>query len=412
MRGGWKRDDLFLFFRAGPTGIGHQHEDMLEVVLRAWGKTLLFDPGTYTYDHSEWRRYILNSISHNTIIVDGKWQHRGANKPPVTAPVHNPWYTSPLFDFVSGRYDAGYQQNVYDPQRQYTPEKWVGEKDDSVTHTRRVLFLKPYYALVIDTLNGTGSHQYDAHFHLDAPAAKLDPKTQVVTTQNPKDTAQLALFPLEREGLDAQVIQGQKEPLLGWYPSEHRAIPTVRFRKTQKAPAVFATFLYPYKGEEPHLTATPLALEESAFWARALKTDRGECEVVVGRTDEARPWHLQSALAGDFKTRSAGIVIRRPLQTGLAISGAWKIDSFSSKTLAFALSEPGTLVWSLKAKSMLMFNADSAKEVKVKVTQPFVREVTLPPGVWTEISTEASQPATSPLDALKPLEETTAPAGQ
>jgi hypothetical protein len=412
LRGGWRPDDFFLFFRAGPVGTGHEHQDMLEIVLRAWNKTLLFDPGVYPYDHSDWRRYILNSISHNTIIVDGKWQHREANKPPVTEPVHNPWYTSPLFDFVSGRYDGGYQENVYDPQRQYTPEKWVGEKDYSVTHTRRVLFLKPYYALAIDTLDGTGSHQYDAHFHLDAPSAKLDPETQTVTTQNPKDTAQLALFPLEREGLDAQVIQGQKDPLLGWYPIEHRAIPTVRFRKTQEAPAVFATFLYPYKGEQPHLTVAPLALDKTAFWARAIKTDREECEVVVCREDVARPWRLKSSLAGIFKTRSAGMVIRRPLQSSQTVFGAWKVDSFRGKKWAFGLSEPVTLVWSIKKKSVLMYNADSGKEVKVNVTKPFVQEVTLPPGVWTEITAETSHSAASPLEALKPLEENTAPTGQ
>src|SRR6202012_1595353 len=72
MRGGWRRDDVFLFFRGGPTGINHEHEDMLEVVLRAWNKTLLFDPGTYSYDQSDWRRYVLGTASHNTIIVDGK----------------------------------------------------------------------------------------------------------------------------------------------------------------------------------------------------------------------------------------------------------------------------------------------------------------------------------------------------
>ena len=412
LRGGWRPDDLFLFFRAGPVGTGHQHQDMLEIVLNAWNKTLLFDPGTYAYDHSEWRRYILNTISHNTIVVDDKWQNRANNKPPVTEPVHNPWYTSPLFDFVSGIYDGGYQKNVYNPQQQYMPETWVGEKDYSVTHTRRVLFLKPYYALVIDTLDGTGSHQYDAHFHLDAPSAKLDPETQAVTTQNPQDTAQLALFPLERDGLNAEVIQGQKEPMLGWYPVEHRAIPTARFRKTQEAPAVFATFLYPYKGDKPHLTASPLALDKTAFWSRALKTDREECEVVVAKEDAARAWRLDSGLAGAFKTRSAGMVIRRPLQSGRTFFGAWKFDSFSSKKWIFSLSEPATLLWSIQGRSVVMCDANSDKGVKVKITKPFAQEVTLRPGAWTEISANAVQPAATPLDVLKPLEETTAPAGQ
>ncbi|MCE0499388.1 MAG: heparinase II/III family protein, partial [Methylacidiphilales bacterium] len=176
MRGGWKPNDLFLFFRAGPPGIGHEHQDMLEITLNAWGKTLLFDAGRYTYDQSDWRRFSNGTASHNTIIVDGKWQHRPKNKVPVP-PVSNPWVTTPLFDYVAATYDAGYQQSVYKAQ-QYDPQRWVGEVDKSVSHTRRVLFLRPYYALVLDTLDGTGDHTFDAHFHMDAPAAHLDLATQ------------------------------------------------------------------------------------------------------------------------------------------------------------------------------------------------------------------------------------------
>ncbi len=178
MRGGWNLDDTYLFFRAGPAGMGHEHEDMLEIVLRAWNKTLLFDAGNYCYDHSDWRRYAIGTASHSTIIVDGKWQHRGVLAPPWTEPVRNPWYATPLFDYVSGCYDGGYQTSIYNPKIQGSPQTWMGEKDYSVYHTRRILFLKPYYALLIDTLDGTGTHRYDAHFHLDAPSAKLDQDTQ------------------------------------------------------------------------------------------------------------------------------------------------------------------------------------------------------------------------------------------
>ena len=115
MRSGWKLDDLFLFFRAGPAGQGHEHEDMLQVDLNAWGKKLLFDAGRFAYDQSIWRYYNIGTSSHNTITVDGKWQHRGQTlilngvwqnyKPPgVPHPVSNPWVSTPLFDFVSGTY--------------------------------------------------------------------------------------------------------------------------------------------------------------------------------------------------------------------------------------------------------------------------------------------------------------------
>jgi len=405
MRGGWKPNDTFLFFRAGPLGIAHQHQDMLEVVLRAWNKTLLFDPGTYPYDHSDWRRFAIGTASHNTIIVDGKWQGRGGNKPPVTQPVHNPCYTTPLFDFVSGRYDGGYQQSVYEPRTQYSPEKWVGEKDFSVSHTRRVLFLKPYYALLIDTLDGTGQHQFDAHFHLDSPSAKLHAETQAIVSQNAPEQAQLALYPLDREGLEAEVIQGQKDPLLGWLPSEHRAIPTARFRKTQEAPAQFATFLYPFKGEEPHLESSPLAVGNDALWSRALKTDRETIEAILSKDNDPRDWSAISSLAGTIQVKAAGMVIRRLVTSSQTCVGAWKIDSFRDKTWSFTLSEPSTLVWAVRGKRLVVLNADSAQPAQIKVSKPFAREATLPPGAWMELSKTGIKAASSPLEELKPAEE-------
>ncbi len=407
MRGGWNRNDTFLFFRAGPAGIGHQHEDMLQVVMRAWNKTLLLEPATYAYDHSEWRRYVLNTPAHNTIIVDGKWQHRGSNKPPVTEPVHNPWHVTPLFDYVAGCYNGGYQENVYNPEAQYSPEKWVGEKDFSVSHTRRVLFLKPYYALLVDTLDGTGKHQYDAHFHLDAPAARLDETTKAAFSENEKGEGQLALYPLDREGLNVDIVQGQKEPMLGWVPSKHRAIPTVRFRKTQEAPALFATFLYPYKGEAPHFEAAPLPMDK-AFWASTLKTGYEDAEVVVAKDGAAHDWKLRSGLAGAFKTKAAGMVVRRIAKAQATVSGAWEISSFDSKTCRFTLSEPATLVWSCQGGNLLVSNANNAGEVRIKVAAPFAREAVLPAGAWVELSKTGEKPSASPLDNLNPAEENAA----
>ena len=50
--------DEFIFFRAGPPGIGHDHQEKLEVVMSAWGAHLLIDPGNYDYDKSRWRWYL------------------------------------------------------------------------------------------------------------------------------------------------------------------------------------------------------------------------------------------------------------------------------------------------------------------------------------------------------------------
>jgi hypothetical protein len=74
MRSGWERDAIFLGFEAGPFGYGHQHEDKLGVVIFAYGKDLLVEGGSYAYDASKWRRYVLSSAAHNVILVDGQGQ--------------------------------------------------------------------------------------------------------------------------------------------------------------------------------------------------------------------------------------------------------------------------------------------------------------------------------------------------
>jgi hypothetical protein len=228
MRSGWKPDDLFLFFRGGPVGIGHQHEEDLEVVLRAWNKTLLYDPGTFTYDQSEMRRYVLGTSSHSTIMVGGKWQHAGSSPLPP-APVSNPWVTTPLFDYVASTFDKGYQESVYAPNTGFNPMKWTGVLDKSITHTRRVLYLRPYYALVLDTLDGSGNHAFDNLFQMDAPSASVDAMTHAVVSQR-SDDVQLALYPLEQENMTADVVVGHKDPpIAGWFPMQNRATVTVDF---------------------------------------------------------------------------------------------------------------------------------------------------------------------------------------
>jgi len=403
MRGGWKPEDAFLFFRAGPAGLGHEHEDMLEVVLHAWNQTLLFDPGTYSYDRSDWRRFTIGTASHNTIIVDGKWQHRGPTQPPVTQPVSNPWYTAPSFDYVSGCYDKGYQQSVYDALQNRA--SWSGPKDNSITHTRRVIFLKPYYALLIDTLDGTGRHRYDAHFHMDAPSAKLSPATQAIISQNAPDQAQLALYPLDRKNLDAEIIQGQQDPLLGWFPLQHRAIPTARFGKTQEAPASFATFLYPFKGEEPVFAASDLGPVEPGVWTRALKTGRESAEIVLALDNQPRAMDIPSRLGGTIQAKATGIIIRKPDSLGKVIIGGWGVTTYRDKAIAFTLSQPAAMTWVQQNGHLLVFNADAKNmPLQIKVTKPYTVEATLNSGEWLEISKSGINSVASPLEGMEPLE--------
>ncbi|HET9942345.1 MAG TPA: alginate lyase family protein, partial [Terriglobia bacterium] len=76
MRDGWKPDSNYLLFDCGPHGTdncGHAHADSLSLALSVKGRTLLVDPGTYTYTGSrEMRDWFRSSAAHNTLSVDGE----------------------------------------------------------------------------------------------------------------------------------------------------------------------------------------------------------------------------------------------------------------------------------------------------------------------------------------------------
>jgi len=383
LRSGWDPGDLFLFFRAGPTGLSHEHEDMLEVAMSAQGRNLLFDAGLYSYDHSDWRRYTVGTASHNTVIVDGRWQHRGASAVPVAQPAPSPWIATPLFDCTAGTYDAGYQGSLHNPAKSPRPQDWIGTPDRSVSHTRWVILLRPAYALVLDSLQGAGLHTADALFHLASPAAAVDAATQAVFSRNP-DGVQIGLYPLARGDLAADVVQGQREPLLGWLPQEHRPVPTARFRKVREMPATFATLLYPFRGREPAVGVEPLAGEQGPLWGARLRTPLETAEILLSPDGTARRLELRSDPFGEVAAEAAGLVLRAPLR-GERARGGWRLAAYRDAEVAFSLDAPAAVVVAMRGGLPLIFNGER-RPVEVALVRPFPQRASLAPGAWTEIA--------------------------
>jgi hypothetical protein len=157
MRDGWSRAANYLLLDCGPHGMdncGHAHADALSFELAAGGKTLLVDPGTYTYTGSkETRDWFRGSPAHNTLTVDGlsssapdgpfSWSSIARCEAPS-------WISRDRFDYFEGRHD-GYE-------RLAAP----------VEHTRKVLFLKHDYWVMRDVARSAAPHRYDLWFHLDS----------------------------------------------------------------------------------------------------------------------------------------------------------------------------------------------------------------------------------------------------
>lgn len=241
MRSGWDQNALWLCMDGGPFGFGHQHEDKLSVILTAFGQQLLVEGGVYTYDASEWRRYVLGSHSHNVVLVDGFEQNR--RKAPrgtfvVKDPLPHVWETGDSFEHAAARYDEG----------------WGPDALKIVRQTRHVFFMKPDFFIVADQMEPLDGkpHTYEAIFHLDASDVSVEGTT--VSSKNSGPNLTIRAFGPE----SAMIVKGQKEPVVqGWIPERTggyggiRPIPTAIFRKEASGNCTQLYVLWPSKNEEP-----------------------------------------------------------------------------------------------------------------------------------------------------------------
>lgn len=390
MRSGWEYSDNCLYFDAGPVGYGHEHEDMLNMYLYSHGKILLTEPGTYSYDLSEWRKYILSTPAHNTIIVDGKEQHR-ADIPGsrlIKEPFKNPWVNSPLFDYGRGRYSSGYQENKY-VAIQYQPREYVGAKDTSVSHTRHVIFLKPFYYIAVDFLEGKGLHTYDAHFHLDAPDAKINKATMAVNTLR-SDSVQLGLFPMDVEGLKVRIAKGQGKPILGWLPRERRPIPTIVYSKKAEAPATFSTFLYPYLMDEPKISYRKIMATDKNIWGESIMTPYESVSLIIRRNEEKDKLNIESEIVPSFSANADLILIRKPKDKKTDYFGFYNISEFKEGNLSFGLASPSSILM-VKRDNKLLFYNTQVEGVEIKFSVPFEKSFILPLNKWVEITSSGME---------------------
>ena len=242
MRSGWGKDDLYLMFESGPFGKGHQHEDKLSMFAYGLGRVLLTEAGCYHYDHSKYRKYVIGSWAHNTILVDGLQQHRkGLGKTYVAKkPVNNLWIHNKVFDAADGVYNSG-----YGPKR-----------ETRVKHERTVVFLRGDYWVVLDRLFAKGKHNYDILWHLNNKAASYNAKTLAAWGKDPK-VANLLVTPTSTKNLKLDIVVGRDEPVLGFAPMRGKnPIPTLDYKLQKTGDATLGWVLTPYRSAVPSITVS------------------------------------------------------------------------------------------------------------------------------------------------------------
>lgn len=254
-RSGWDPGARWLWFDGGPFGYGHQHEDKLQILLEAYGKSFLVDPGNYTYEKSKWRQYFIDSPSHNVVLVDGQPQRRrGAvrNRAEliIKQPLPHVWNSTPASDYVEAAFDDAYG----------------GDVGRNVRHTRAVLFIKPDFWVMLDRLEALDGkdHTYESLLHYDCPIQTTGPRVLTRNSGEPN----LTVLALADAPLDVRVVEGQENPVQGWLTrgiSAVRPAPVAIYRAKGKTVHVLYVLAPARAGEpDPVVALEPIANQPAA----------------------------------------------------------------------------------------------------------------------------------------------------
>lgn len=244
-RNSWSRDAVWGYVDMSPFGRGHQHEDKLNFLLFAYGKSMLTEAGCYEYDTSEMRKYVLSTRAHNTIMIDGKEQN-----------TRKTWTWRASFINVKADYDFTSDKDKDTAKGAFTAGYGTGDEyTDKVKHTRTVEFIKnppdgnPYFRIT-DELDASDDkeHTYEQLWHLET--CKLNLGATKFTADFGDGVTLDAKFSSDNGALVD--MKGMKKPVFqGWMPiwaageHEHRPIHTPVLKGTFKGKTKIVSEFYP-----------------------------------------------------------------------------------------------------------------------------------------------------------------------
>jgi hypothetical protein len=259
MRDGWAHDANYLLIDCGPHGVmncGHAHADALSFELAARGRTILVDPGTYTYTGStELRDIFRASSAHNTLVVDKESSSIPSGpfswKTTATARRRR-WLSLERVDFFEGQHD-GYLR-----------------MSEPVLHTRSLLFIKNSYWIMLDRALTEGTHLYELPFHF---AQGARPRIE----EDGKAVASLRAYDEKHAGLEVITFSGggrwREEE--GWVSEAYGA----------RHPAPVCTFAVKGKGHREFVTfMIPQGAGQKSVYVREVEANEARCFEVLSES--------------------------------------------------------------------------------------------------------------------------------
>lgn len=304
MRSDWTGGARYLLFDAGPYGGFHGHEDKLSIELYAYGQPYIIDSGSYTYYPDDpFRLYFVGSQGHSTVLVDGHSQVRRWKKehrrPKTASGNYATWVSQPDFDYVASSYEEGYA-----PFALKKPE--AAPVIDDVTHTRRILFVKPDYWVMVDELRAAQPHTYQLLFQT-APDIRVELGAEHTAILSGKSgSGPLCLMPADPEKVKVNSITGSENPIQGWYSEsfeQKTPATTIIYEYQAAASTVLITLIYPKPGSnlEDEVAIYPLAVSGGEGVACQVVTENGRDYFMFGLDNNLKqfgPHQSRARLAG------------------------------------------------------------------------------------------------------------------
>ncbi|HOF89133.1 MAG TPA: heparinase II/III family protein [Armatimonadota bacterium] len=316
LRDSWEPDAVYVTFDATTWGGAHCHLSRNAVQLAAYGRHLLLDPGTLTYEVSDPKMAGGKSTrAHNTLNLNG-WNQSYAN------PTGTRCHSLPGYDFIASQYEGGYWPG------EYTWGWWDGHGAGLYAeHHRALLWVRDRCVIIIDHLrkdHGTAP-LLESNWQLADGPVEVGADRAVTRHQ---DANLLLLFPLLVPAMTLTVHEGESDPPRGWLPGDGAYVPAPQLclsaPRMETLDASLLTVLIPFRGPDAPGVIAHAALDDGTGLQRL------RLEWADGSADElyATP-RLEIAIGqdGELDTDAALLHLQRDpagrVTRGLVVDGTY-----------------------------------------------------------------------------------------
>ncbi|WP_141504063.1 alginate lyase family protein [Paenibacillus luteus] len=241
-RQSWDRNAMYMAMRAGVGIHGHAHSDALSLILYANGREIVVDSGSGVYEWNKERKYMVSTRAHNTVVVDGQDQH--------VRSLH--WIAPPTAACRIWNYRSEAQYDYF-----YASHYGYTRYDDPVIHSRKVLFVKNRYWLIVDLFEAREWHNYEQYYHLPSGEAIGDWDKRQFRTAEAGANVLIAYPPAaaeERLSLESGLLFRQG----GYKPN-----PVVKRSMFAAGKLVMETLVVPFGESIPRLAMTRLPVQRN-----------------------------------------------------------------------------------------------------------------------------------------------------